>query len=56
MKLLGSALWWLSEWSGVGLGRFAPRVLGWKVGAKAEAQEYRTPRFGRAASYPTVER
>jgi hypothetical protein len=36
MKLIGSILWALSEWSGVGLGRLAPRVLGWKLGSKAE--------------------
>jgi uncharacterized membrane protein len=32
---IGDALWWLSERTCIGLGRFAPTVLGWKLGVKA---------------------
>lgn len=33
-RKLWGAVWWASEWSGVGLGRWAPWVLSQMLGAK----------------------
>lgn len=34
LKIPATTLWNLSEWSGIGLGRFAPFVFGLMVGSK----------------------
>lgn len=34
LKIPATTLWNLSEWSGVGLGRFAPLVFGLMLGSK----------------------
>ena len=34
LKITATILWNLSEWSGIGLGRFAPAVLGYMIGSK----------------------
>jgi hypothetical protein len=34
LKIPATILWNLSEWSGIGLGRFAPTVFGWMIGSK----------------------
>ncbi len=34
MRLLARIVWDLSEWSGIGLGRFAPIVFGLMIGSK----------------------
>jgi hypothetical protein len=36
---IGDAIWWLSESTHIGLGRFGPTVLGWKLGIKGERVE-----------------
>jgi len=36
LKFVGSIIWQLSEWSNIGLGRFAPTVFGWMIGSKGE--------------------
>lgn len=34
MKIIASILWTLSEWSGIGLGRFAPYVFAKMIGCE----------------------
>ena len=34
LKIPATTLWNLSEWSGIGLGRFAPFVFGLMIGSK----------------------
>lgn len=36
-KVLGKIIWDISEFSGIGLGKYAPIVFGWMIGCK----EYR---------------
>lgn len=36
MKWLWTAIWDLSEWSGIGLGRWAPVVFGRMIGRKGK--------------------
>lgn len=34
VRVVASILWHLSEWSGIGLGRFAPYILGLMIGSQ----------------------
>ena len=35
-KFIGSCIWDFSEFTNIGLGRFAPIVFGWMIGSKGK--------------------
>ena len=38
MKTICMIIWELSEWTGIGLGRFAPHIFGGMIGSKPIAR------------------
>ena len=38
-QTFATLLWNFSEWSGMGLGRFAPIIFGWMIGVKGKKVE-----------------
>ena len=36
MRIIGKIIWDISEFTGIGLGKYAPIVFGWMVGSKGK--------------------
>lgn len=36
MRTIGKIIWDISEFTGIGLGKYAPIVFGWMVGSKGK--------------------
>lgn len=38
-QFLGSCIWNLSEFTNIGLGKYAPKIFGWMIGSKQIKQK-----------------
>lgn len=42
MKLIATIIWEISEFTGIGLGKYAPVVFGYMIGSKGKRNETNT--------------